>query len=211
MKNMKKIVVLLMCLALVLGLAGCGCGSEKTEDSKKKTENESGENGENNSGVESGAASENNPEADTEGSDSSSELSISGSVELESATVKVGEETTIYINASEDTPVAAFELNLRYDKDVIEIVEHGMTEEFKSAYSGMYVSNDVDGMVIFTGASTNAEEEFYTGPMCYVKIKSIGETSAKANLSLTAGTLSTFDGTDHSGAFEMEDGVITIN
>lgn len=234
---MKKWIAVLMCTVLVLSLSGCGCGSKnKDSDKKDKTEatadsndkTEEGESGsdkldifeksENSDSSDSSNSSESsgssekfdNSTGESAGTDQADADNLTGTVEVESKEIPKNTEETIYINASDKTPVAAFEFTLTYDTAVLEVVEYGFADEFKEAYNGMYVCNDVGGETIFTGANISTAEQYYTGPVAYVKVKPVGESGTKGTVSLKAGTLSTVDGKDRAANFEAKDGVITI-
>lgn len=234
---MKKIIAAVLCLMLAAGLCGCGCGSKnndtksdkKTEESAKTEDGENAdENGDDSTGNklnildDSDNSNNSNNSNSSDNSDNSSASgttddwesvdadNLTGTVELGSAEVEKNAEETIYITASENTPVAAFEFDLIYDPALFEIVEYGFTDDFTGAYSGMYIANDVDGETVFTGVNTDQSEQYYTGTVAYVKVKCLGESGTSGNITLKVPSLSTFDGTNRSGNFEFKGSTITI-
>lgn len=185
-------------------------GIETSEDSEKSESSESANNSESSDNSES---TNNSDKSDSSKKTDSSEVDpekLSGTVELGSAEVEKNSEEIIYITASENTPVAAFEFDLVYDTALFEILEYGFTDDFTNAYSGMYIANDVGGETVFTGINTDQSEQYYSGPIAYVKVKCLGESGTSGNISLEVPSLSTYDGTNRSGNFEFKGSTITI-
>lgn len=233
-KNLKRCFCLMLCLIMVFGLAGCGCGKKKA-DSKSQTES-SEENtkdkdtAENKDSTDEGAQTEETTDAaadsDTANKDSAVDTTIDGAsgsnsggsgevvsantMQIPSETKKSGEEFVLTIQAGENTPVAAYTIELSYDNTKLQVIEYGRTEAFKEAYTGMCAENDKGGTVVFAGANMNQHQQYYTGDMLYVKFKAIGEAGSVTDVKLNVVEAVPYDGGNAAGAFTVKSGTVTI-
>ncbi len=233
-KNIRKMICFLLCLLLVFGLAGCGCGKEKAE-SKNKTESTKEDSRENKDTAEDdseataqeaegntdeasdsetskkdGAVDTTIGSAEQEGSGQSGQVVSANTMEVNSETKKSGEEFVLTIQAGENTPVAAYTMELSYDASKLQVVEYGRTEAFKEAYTGICAENDKGGTVVFAGVNTNQHQQYYTGDMLYVKFKAVGEAGSVSDVKLNVIEAVPYDGENAAGAFTVKSGTVTI-
>lgn len=233
-KNIKRFFCLMLCLVMVLSLAGCGCGKKKT-NSKNKTEStkdtteeqdttkSQDSSNESDNGTDAGntdtakkdSAVDTTIEGTTDGSTEesaggSSEVVSANTMEVTSETKKSGEEFVITIQAGENTPVAAYTMELSYDTTKLQAVEYGRTEAFTKAYTGMCAENDKGGTIVFAGANMNTHQQYYTGDMLYVKFKAIGEAGSVSDVKLNVVEAVPYDGGNAAGEFTVKSGTVTI-
>lgn len=231
-KKMKRTLCLMLCLIMVFSLAGCGCGKNKSA-SKNKTETtkDTDENQDTTKKQDSSDDPETEKNADAADTDTtkkggavdtnidgnagsstngSSGVVSANTMEVASETRKTGEEFVVTIEAGENTPVAAYTIELSYDATKLQVVEFGRTETFKEAYTGMCAENDKGGIVIFAGANMNENQQYFTGDMLYVKFKAIGEAGSVSDLKLNVKEAVPFDGGNTAGKFTVKSGTVTI-
>lgn len=165
----------------------------------------------NGSGDNNNAAGTNNSGSNGNNSNQSDEnVPPAKTMEVPSETPKKGEEFVITVQAGKGTPVAAYTLELEYDKSKLEVLEYGRTKEFKDAYTGISVENDKGGAVVFTGVNTNAHQQYYGGDMVYVKFKAIGASGSVSDVTLKVKEAVDLAGNDSASSFTVKSGTVTI-
>lgn len=132
-------------------------------------------------------------------------------VYISDAEGKKGDSVTVYITATDKTPVAAYTLILDYDDTVLEMKEYGTTDEFDKAYEhGIDLNSDDSGRLIFAGANATESEERFKGDMFYATFEIIGDTAGDSELSLTLKSLTTYDEVAHVDEYTAVNGKVTV-
>jgi hypothetical protein len=229
-RRLKCMAGLLLSILLVLSLAGCGCGKKNTDSkSKSETETVSGSSldtdsqdtatdsqdtdgtGTEDASDDSGSTLDTTLDtAEEDTASDSSQVVSANTMEVTSQTPKSGEEFEVVVQAGENTPVAAYTIELSYDSTLLQVVEYGRTEAFEAAYTGICAENDKGGTIVFAGVNANQHQQYYTGDMLYVKFKAVGAAGSTADVTLNVVETVPYDGGNTAGNFTAKSGTVTI-